>query len=446
METWNNRLYEKPPINLMNFIQLYLTFSFVFYFIGPVKWNTQNVVLLIVLVVSYQIMFKFGYDFQIKKPTHPARNAVGEKHFWVKHFYFISIVSIFLNVLILIRITYLYGISSIFETMVLSITNPTSLYHANVSTNNSALMFGGTLLANINALASPITFAVIPVGLVVYRELSKSKRILFWISAITNVVLSISTGRSEGILRIAVFLMTWFLLRKNRTEKARGKGSQRVIIIRVLGVVIVLIAFLFLYSLLMENRTLGSYGLPIGNNYIDYNNFLFKILPTSVVNLMVYLNIYLTQGYFGMSISISKIWQPTFFCGFSSWFRNEVEGVLNVDIKSRTFMAQATDYGWKYGTNWHTAYTWFACDVWWLGVLFIMFFMGRLLAAVYKDAYYNQSPLAIGLMSMMILFAIYLPANNYLFSDSDTFISFFIFLVLWGVKFKIGNKPRRRIT
>jgi hypothetical protein len=123
-----------------------------------------------------------------------------------------------------------------------------------------------------------------------------------------------------------------------------------------------------------------------------------------------------------------------------------VEGVLNVDIKSRTFMAQATDYGWKYGTNWHTAYTWFACDVWWLGVLFIMFFMGRLLAAVYKDAYYNQSPLAIGLMSMMILFAIYLPANNYLFSDSDTFISFFIFLVLWGVKFKIGNKPRRRIT
>ena len=93
-------------------------------------------------------------------------------------------------------------------------------------------------------------------------------------------------------------------------------------------------------------------------------------------------------------------------------------------------MSEATDFGWEYGINWHTVYTWFACDVWWIGVFIIMFLMGFLLAKIYKDAYDNRNPISIGLLAIMFMFTIYIPANSYIFADSDTFISFFFYLFI----------------
>ena len=169
------------------------------------------------------------------------------------------------------------------------------------------------MLANINALASPIFFAIIPTGLVLYKELSFTNRILFWLAAVSNILLSISTGRGEGIMRIVVFLVVWQLIGGKQKKNKNGKSKN---LFRIILIVLLVIAFLVLYSALMQNRTMGSYGLPIGDNYIDYHNFVFTKLPKSVQDISVYLNIYLTQGYYGMSISLDEEWLPTFFGGF----------------------------------------------------------------------------------------------------------------------------------
>lgn len=433
----NPRINEKPPLNIMKYTQLYLVFTLVFYFIGPVQWQTQNTVWMVLLVIIYQLAFLSGYNRRINQPLKPAVNIVGEKDFTVRHFGLFSIITIALNLLLLVRISMNYGIGSLGQMFLMSFTDPTSLYHATTETTISSQMYGGSGLAIINALASPITFAIIPMGFILFKELNFKNKILFIAAAVTTVLSSLCTGRGEGILRIAIFAMVWFLLRGNHDSVSTKKADNKRRIGQIILLVAVLVIFLYAYSALMHNRTLGSYHLPIGSNTIDYDNILFKILPEGMRDLMVYLHIYLTQGYFGMSICLDKAWNPTFFCGFSPWFRTEVEELLGIDLKAGTFMAQATDSGWKYGTNWHTAYSWFACDVWWIGVAIIMFLMGELLADSYKDAYFNHNPLSIGMVTLLLMFIFYLPANNYIFADSDTFICFFVYLILLKVRFVV---------
>lgn len=433
MNITNNNSFESPPLNIMKYFQLYLIAIVVFYFIGPVQWQTQNKFLLLLFLFFYQAAFAIGYSRQMKRPVRSANNLVCDKNFIIRHFGIFCLVALILNLLILIRISLLYGISSIFQTMVLSLTDATKLYHANAMTEISAEMYGGSFLAVVNALASPITVAIVPIGFVLRKELPRRTRFVFFASVVSYFFMSMSTGRSEGLLKIAISLIIAFLLKK---EKTRSNGTEKRPFWKVFVILAVVIGFLFAYSALMENRTLGSLGIPIGSNQINMDNALLKMFP-GLSHLIVYLHIYLTEGYFGMSLALGHSWIPTFFCGFSPWFRGEIEGLLGIDIKSATYMARATEYGWKYGTNWHTAYTWFANDVHWIGVIVLMYLAGKLLADVYRDAYNKKNPIAIGLLFLMVIFVIYLPANNYLFSDSDTFITFFVFLLLYRVGFKV---------
>jgi hypothetical protein len=421
--------FGNPP-NIMKYIQMYLLFSFVFYFVGPVRWKTQNLTVLIILVLSYQFVFKKGYDWGMKRSnfTFNTDFFLFQPSFWLKNLVLLCTINITINLMLFLRIAIQFGISSILETIVLSFTDPASLYRATRTTTESSKMFGGTLLANVNALLSPMFFPIIPIGFLFFKELLFFKKILFLFAVLTSFVLGMSTGCSEGILRILVFALVIVSLSRSNKNKKQTKGS--FFLFRSVIIIAAVIAFLWGYSGIMQNRNMGSYNLPLGLNTINYDNFVFKVFPESIVDLIVYLHIYLTQGYFGMSISLDKPWRPTFFCGFSSWFRGEVEGLLGVDLKIRTFMSEATDFGWEYGTNWHTVYTWFACDVWWIGVLIIMFLMGFVLAKAYKDSYENRNPISIGLLAIMFMFAIYIPANSYIFADSDTFISFFFYLLV----------------
>ena len=151
-----------PPLDIMKYCQLYLIFTIVFYFVGPVQWQTQNVLLLLFFVALYQVAFGIGYRRQMTRPIRSANNLVCNKDYIVRHFMVISLFALGLNLLLLIRTTSLYGISSIIQTMILSITDPTQLYHANATTQSSSEMFGGSIMAIIYALASPITVAVVP--------------------------------------------------------------------------------------------------------------------------------------------------------------------------------------------------------------------------------------------------------------------------------------------
>ena len=423
----------KMPYKLMKYIQLYLIFTVVFYFIGPMQWKTRNTLFTFTLVAIFQMMLYMGYHFGMTGQVKKRQNALCSDIFVIKHFNTFAIITMIINFLYLLRITFLISRNGLWDVIITSLTDPSVAYKAaNSITASSNEMFGGKILSVIIAFAGLLTVALIPLTIVYFKRLKMSSKVLAIISIVIQIILSISTGRSEGFFTLGIYVLAAFLLkkRKKRIQKART----------YVGIILIIVLLLVLYSNLMINRTHGTYSLTLGGNIVDTNVTLLKVLPKSMEPLVVYLDIYLTQGYYGMSLATTCSWNPTYGLGSSAYLRNNIEELFNVDLTTHSYLGQAEQYDWGASANWHTVYTWLANDFHWIGVAIIMFLLGILLARIYRDAYINQNPIAIAMFAVLILFVFFIPANNRVFAQAETFFAFWFYLLVWLIAPYIKTK------
>lgn len=418
------------PLRIMLFLQIYLISTVLFFILGPVRWPTMNEFWLYAMVISFQFILGIGYFYGMRTRMVIHSGKLNSFYFVIKHFNLICITAVLLNLLYLIRIYLLLPALSIKEIILLGVSNRGLLYQSiNKITTSSIDMFGGRELAIAIALCGPITVAVLPLLVVYYKRLNTSSKVFGFIAIGTQILLAISTGRNEGLFSLGIIFLSALILQKRYIRKL-SKLDKFKLISSLFIIIILLIQF---FSSTMLNRTQGSYSIGLKNIPINTisqhkNELLRKIEAT-----IIYLDIYLTEGYYGMSLASTLPWEPTFGFGYSSYLRDNIEEYLGFDIRSRTFMKRAEIYGWDASANWHTAYTWLANDFHWIGVFIIMFFLGKLIAMVYKDAYANQNPIAIVLFSLLIMFVFFIPANNKVFAQADTFTAFWFCLIVWTI-------------
>lgn len=411
----------KDQPNIMKYIQLYLGATLILYIFGPIQWKTKNPILTISLLIVFQLSYALGF-YSSKEKEFIEDNNFNNK--WLlKYYCLFAVISIAMNVVYLIRVARLVAGRSVFDVISMAFTNPSGLYGGG-GTVTSSQMFGGKFFAILVPVFGPITVAIIPITIVYFKQLSLMGKTLGVFSFVSQLFLSLSAGTSEGIVNIIIYLITGFLL-KNRSNR---KSNRKITVIIIITAVVV---FLSLFSFVMENRNKGSFSLSLGGNKIDFNNALLMMLPENLKALLIYLTIYITQGYYGMSLATACSWTPTFGIGNSLYIIQNVEELFNFDLMSYTYMGQAEVYGWGATVNWHTAYTWIANDVSFWGVPVVMFFMGRLLRQVLCDARTTKNPIAIGLSAMLIMFSVFIPANNKILAAPQTFVAFFVFLIIW---------------
>lgn len=412
----------EEQFNIMKYIQIYLGFTLILYIFGPIQWKTKNPILTIFLLILFQLSYALGF-YSSKEKVFTEDNNFNTK--WLlKYYCLFAIISIGMNVVYLIRVARLVSGRSVSDMIKMAFTNPSKLYGGGKSTVMSSQMFGGKFFAILVPIFGPITVAIIPITIVYFRQLSFVGKTLGVFSFVSQLFLSLSAGTSEGIFNMMIFLITGFLIKSRSSRRSSRKVTMIIIIIAV-------VVFLSLFSFVMENRNKGSFSLSIGGNKIDFNNGLLLLLPENLRDLLIYLTIYVTQGYYGMSLATTCSWTPTFGVGNSLYVIQNVEELFNFNLMRYTYMGQVEVYGWEATANWHTAYTWIANDVSFVGVPVVMFFMGRLLRQVLCDARTTKNPIAIGLSAMLIMFSVFIPANNKILAAPQTFVAFFVFLIIW---------------
>lgn len=417
------------PLKLMKYLQIYLLSTVLLYFVGPVKWQTQFVFLTFTLVALYQLFLYFGYNYA-KRRNDKVRTSYFFSFDWFKKYYaLLSAAYILMNVLRMVRIMQLYGFSGIISLITSAFNSASSIYNAQKLVTTGSQMFGGPLLSAAGALLGPISVAIIPTTVARFKKLGKGN----WPLAIANIAIfiisNIISGTNEGYAHIVIYLMIGLLLREKKAMTPKELNRQRKTKRNVL--ILAAVAIVVLFNVVMSDRN-GTYYTfsQLRPNTIDENNWLLAIFPGMRV-LIIWLTAYICQGYYGMSLALGVHWNPMFGLGFSPYLRSNVEELLGLNLAPNTLMYQTGAFGWDYGVNWHTAYTWFACDVWWLGVVFVMFAIGYLLCVMYRAAYRTYDPVAIGMLSLLIILIIFLPANNKVFALSDTFFAFFFYLFVW---------------
>lgn len=418
---------QNKNINIVKLFCFYLLFTIFLYIFGPYKWQTHNTFLTFLLIFLYMVAFHFGGKSALKREiVKPYEEGVSKYYFeFIDFYYLFAIVTIALSIVALQRVISLYGLSGLTELFERMQNDYKSLYFSTGTADTGAEMYGGALFSIAAAVFSPITILFIPFTILSFNDLNFGKKIVGIVAIVLRILSSISKGSNYSIFTIIVpIFVALFIRSQNKAKKKKTKNNKRSF-----WFIIAVVVILYLFYAVMDNRMGGRISfIQIGENTVDQSNWLLNILPGDFRKLLMWMEFYLCQGYYGFSLATEVSWIPMFGMGSSRWLCLELDGLLNVYEDTYVFRI-GQQFNWDASANWHTAYTWFANDVGLLGVIIVMFLIGYFLQRSFDNSRKTLNPFSLGLLSLLVQLVAFLPCNNLIFSDSKTLIAFVVYFL-----------------
>lgn len=411
--------------NIMKWMQLYLVITLLLAFFGPIDWKIRNPGLVVFYILSYQIMLWLGYRFAMRK------EAVGEvviasssiearKVKKITNLIYIGIIS---DVLMTLRMANSFNPMTIISKVVNGITSPASQYLTYNTEANAGMLLGGGIFSLLVTLLSPLTLIAIILGVYFYKELKFDGKCSLYILILIHFCMNLISAANEGIIDTAVVIIVPLFLRNQNnmlsgTRKQRKKINKK----RKWMIIMLIISVVFVLSFFTSNiigRTQGNFAFgTLGENKYNPDAPILQFIPKGLEVTLVYLSVYMCEGYYGFSLTTMVDWCPMFGAGFSSFIRNNLSSVLGVDLLQYTYQAHVEQIStWGALRNFHTAYTFWANDVSHIGVIPVMFIIGWVLAHYYKKSVKECSLSSIVIMPFLIIQIFYLPLNNKIFAQ-----------------------------
>lgn len=411
--------------NIMRWMQLYLFFTLFLAFFGPIDWKIKNPILVVFYVVSYQIMLWIGYSFAMRKETSTNKlvSAHSIENGKVKKITYLIYIGLFSDILMIFRMSNSFNPTIIISKVINGIVSPASQYLTYNTEANAGMLLGGGVFSLLVTLLSPLTLIAIILGVYFYKELRSNGKFFLYILIVLHFCMNLISAANEGIIDTAVVIIVPLFLRNQNniltgTKRERKKISKRRkwMIIMMIAMIVMVLSF---FTSNIVGRTQGNFAFgTLGENKYNPNATILKFIPKGLEVTLVYLSVYMCEGYYGFSLTTLVDWCPMFGAGFSSFIRNNLSSILGIDLLQYTYQAHAEQIStWGALRNFHTAYTFWANDVSRIGVIFVMFIIGWVLAHYYRQSVKECSWSSIVIMSFLIIQIFYLPLNNKIFAQ-----------------------------
>lgn len=453
MELKLTKRYKKVLYKPINIVMLYFIVLIVLYVFGPLEWNTDNALLFYLFILCSHLLLYLGYktkiQFKINSNEYDAtdNNLLVKDSSILKYLRYAIIINFFFTMMNLIRYIGLtsFSFSNIIDKLVTGILNPGDQYNLKFQTEKT---FGGGLLPKLSTLFAPILWPVIPLALFYYKKIGFINKILIILTVIAEVTRWIAVGTNKGVIDVILILVSVLFLKSQQrifngyVKKVKFRNKRGRIFLIVLFLIIIGLS-LFLNNI--SSRINNNYQtISILANYtqINLDAPLTKVFPNNLQPLLVYASSYLTQGYYGLSLTLDEPFIPMFGIGNSYFLLSNIEELLDIDLWQYTYQARIAYKGWSPFLNWHSIYAWLANDVSFLGVLILMYILGKYFALVYYRAVVYKDPITSVLFCLLIMSFFYFSSNNQVLSHPTTFMAFWALNIFWFIKSKILRRRK----
>jgi hypothetical protein len=151
--------------------------------------------------------------------------------------------------------------------------------------------------------------------------------------------------------------------------------------------------------------------------------------------------IYLTQGYFGMSLSTAIPHETTYGLGHSKFFIEALRKYSDIDLAPKTFQ-QKIDEQWSATAQWHSAYSQWANDVGFPGVALVMLALGFYVCAIWTSALTTHNVAAVCSIPLLAILIFFIPANNQVFNIFESLTAFIALFIAWLGSLMFGVRTR----
>lgn len=397
------------------------------FLLGPINWFTEwtlSEYTTIFLLIAYFTAFALGYLLR----SHRSHQATVKKIItaqqdeaanstWRK----IINVTIFINLVLVFCNALLYSstasLSELFDKAAEGLVAPGSIYYEKdaSSRNNSIIVW-------ITLLYSPLMYITTVASIYFFRSLSKLRKVCVLATFVIEITRWLSIGTNKGLFDIVLLFITYFLILKIQfhcqppeKRKERKKKIRKLSIIVVVSVVL----FFLFFNFAVSSRTAGKY------NPEHFKDFPYNLVPQNLRFFVEKAVSYLVQGYSNMNKIIKNCdFQWTFGIGNSRFLMQITEQVFGIDLTASTYPYQLAAYGVHPLVSWHSAYSWFASDLTFWGVIFLMFFAGYYMCSLVDDIITKADPISMTLFYLMIMMVSNASCTNYVLAYSNSFVAF----------------------
>lgn len=438
--------------NLMKWFVLYLTITVFLFFFGPIHFNIRNPGLVVLYLTLYHIALLLGYkcaekrclgnkSLCLNKPNSSISEYTYKDEKLLRKLLWLGII---FSLLIIVRAARTANIATIISKVMAGITSPSKQY-ADYNEAAAAGAYNSSIFSFFITLGQPACIAAMVLSVFFFPKLSRKAKILTIVLFVLQISSKFISAANEGIFDIAIYIgVALFLRFQNRNVEHKGvKGKKKVI----LGITCCLL-IVFALSFFTKNiigRTQGNFAFgTLGENYFDANAGINKYIPSGLFVTFVYLTAYLCEGYYGFALSTTIDWVPNFGMGFSSFIRNNMSDLLGVDFFQYSYQVRISEqYEWGALKNFHTAYTFWANDVGYIGVVLVMFIIGYVFCRCYYSSIFKHSKISIVLMPLLVTMLFYLPANNKIFVQPTSFLLIFYICIYIFIKSLLKKRRNR---
>lgn len=439
-------------ISPLKIFLIYWSFTLILYVFGPFNWITYKPILFWTLNTLYIFAFFLGWVFSMNINIGSQRKwDITEDNRLMKKLSIMIYINLFYEVINLFR-TFLFSkfdIIGLIVRIINGISNMGNSYNDfqdSIGTIDGTNILGGTLITLFNYVWEIWAFAIILLSILYFRKFKFHQKIIALCTIMIEVVAYIARGTNIGVFRIILAILTFYYLKYIKLQssfknKKKKYSTWKLITIFLFGVILII----QLFDKIMKSRGGIAYWQTewynVGGIYLNKDSIFFKIVPSGFHQLLVSLSRYLSSGYYGMSLSLRVPWEPMFGVGHSMALQNLLKNFIP-DISKISYQTRIESFGWDSYINWHTMYSWFANDLSYFGVIFIMLLFGYLFNKSLHDAIELNNPYAKLMVFYMFLMAIFLPCNNQLTQSTFVLFSFIYVFIKWqtskkGISLKI---------
>ena len=286
--------------------------------------------------------------------------------------------------------------------------------------------------------ASPFVKAAIPLGILHWKELSWLLRSLVLSTILTFLISSILLGRNRQTADIFILCSSAGLVALYRRSVAiRGKRRKPSYgkywlfsIIAVCYLVFAMGSFVDRISQRMGGvRDLCMIESGICVDFRSPSIAMFDDDGKYVVGAAA---MYMGQGYYGLSLALQKDFQPTWGLGHSAALMALYKSLTgDTSLYERTYLFRLRENNWCDLHYWSTTLVWFANDIGFFGVLFLMVPLSRIFALSWIDATDGQDDRAAVVFSILMIQLFFFTANSQLLLTIDGYFAVLSWLSLW---------------
>jgi hypothetical protein len=393
---------------------IYLSLTVLGFAFGPWKYPIDNAETLYTFLIAVQVALAAGYLLILNLNKSPKRSTYLPN---LQKLLLIGLALSSVNQLFLLRERMIAGKSNDLLDIISRINE---VYVEVLRSESSPFDYLRIFLAPITAFSA--------VASIFYRN--RSSKVLFYATVffwVLEILTNIVSGKRDGVITILI-TVPWIFIASHYSGLSRITSKNVISLLCLASFGFVCFLWYFTHS---HEKRIGENFVTnlVTQQVIDPDHFV-NMLPQNLRAGAVGAFFYFSGGYYPLAKALEKDFVPCYGGGHSLFLIRQVSKWLAPDFIERTYPFRLySEDGIYFLGVFTTAYTYFASDVTFPGVILVMLLLGMLICASWLDAIYKQNPWAMNVFIQSILIVFHLPGFN--FVTGDHLVTFWASLAAW---------------